>query len=252
MLFKRKNDNSNLNLYNKIINFTKEKKEVNISMLQRSLSLKYLEAKNFIDKMVEDNIIYPADEKLGIYYLKQNYIDSIEVEKIPEEKLKETVDMAFESEGLRNEDRNRIMEDGRTLEGTIKDGYKNSILAQQNSTNPKFHRTPRQQELSFEFSQKYKSEIEEMENLIYDLDELVVKIRNSPKSANTYSKEMTLHTCEQEIRAYNELKNFCYKHGEGGMIYFQDSWEYCHYDWNDCFSFISKTEKYYNKLKNNN
>lgn len=172
--------------------------------------------------MLKDNIIYPSIDKIGNYYLKQNYIDVINKEKIKEEKLQEIADIAFESEYLKNEKRDKILEGGKTLEQTIKDSYKNALLAEQNSTNPKFHRTSHQKELSFKFKEEHKIKIEEMENKIYDLDELIVEIKKSSKSKNKYSKETTMHICEEEIKAYNELKDFCYKHGEGGMIYFQD------------------------------
>lgn len=177
-----------------------------------------------------------------------NYIESIDINKIPEEYLNKIADITFSDDSMKNEDRNRILEDGRTLEQTIKDGYKNSIKSQQNSSNPKFHRTAKEDELSFTFSERYSEILQQMEEIIYNYDDEIVKLKKSKKYASTFSLEEIIEKCNKEIVAYYELKKFCYDKGKGGQLYFQNMWEYCHYNWNECFEFISSTKKYLDEL----
>ena len=40
---------------------------------------------------------------------------------------------------------------------------------------------------------------------------------------------------------YEDFKKFCYSKGEGGKIFFDDRWEYCHNSKNPCFSYIQST-----------
>lgn len=253
MLFNfRKKENTNIdhnNLYNNVVDFVKEKGSIRVGVLQRYFNLKFNDAVAIIDKMLEDDFIYRPDENIGIYYLKQNYIDSINMNDISDAKLQEVSNLAFESDHLKNEDKNMVLASGKTLEETIKDSYKNAILSEKNSPNPKFHRTPHEQELSFKFSQKYRTVLDEKEAMIYDLDEEITQIRKQPKKFKNYSKDKIINLCEREIEAYNALKEFCYNSGEGGALYFQNMWEYCHHDWNDCFPFIKNTLKYYEELK---
>jgi len=175
---------------------------------------------------------------------KSNFIESIDVNKMPKKKLDEIANIAFNSEDLINEDRNNIMADGRTLEQTIKDSYKNAIKSEQESSNPKFHRTPKEQQLSFDFFEQHATNLKKMEEIIYDYDEEVVKLKKSKNYASKFSKEHIVEICNKEIDAYNTLKRFCYDKGKSGELYFQNMWEYCHYDWNDCFEFIELTRKY--------
>lgn len=249
---KEKTNVDNTNLYNNVVDFVKENGSIRISVLQRHFNLNFNDAAAIIDKMLEGNIIYCSDDNMGTYYLKQNYVDSINVNDISDIKLQEISNQAFENDYLKNEDRKMVLANGKTLEETIKDGYKNAILSAQNSTNPKFHRTPHEQELSFCFSQSYREILDEMEKVIYDLDEEITQIRKKSKKIKNYSKDEIINLCEKEISAYNNLKEFCYSNGEGGKLYFQNMWEYCHYNWNDCFPFIKNTLKYYDKLKKSN
>lgn len=176
--------------------------------------------------------------------IKKKDIKSIKVNKINEDRLNEIANIAFSTDYLKNEKRDLILEDGRTLEQTIKDSYINCIKAQQDSFNPKFHRTLKEKDLSFDFLQKYKLIINKMEEIIYNYDEEVVKIKKSKKYASNFSKKEIKEICIKEIKAYNQLRDFCYTKGAGGKLYFQDMWEYCHYNWDDCFEFIETTKKY--------
>lgn len=189
----------------------------------------------------------------NIFKKKKNYIDSIDVNKISKTKLQEISDSAFgEGSHLKNKDCNHILADGRTVEQAVKDSYIKAIKAQQDSPNSKFHRTPLEEDLSFEFSQKNKEALKKMEDIIYDLDEEVVKIRKSKKYASKYSLDEIINICEKEISVYNNLKEFCYSKGKAGKLYFQDMWEFCYYNWDDCFPFIRNTLNYLEKIKNTN
>lgn len=127
---KKKTNIDHNNLYNNVVNFVKEKGSIQVGVLQRYFNLKYNDAVAIIDKMLEDDIIYRPDENIGIYYLKQNYIDSINMNDISDAKLQAVSNLAFESDHLKNEDKNMILANGKTLEETIKDSYKNAILSE--------------------------------------------------------------------------------------------------------------------------
>lgn len=245
---KEESNNKSEDIYSQALQLLKERKEVKVSLLQRMLNIKFVEATAIINRMLEEDMIYEDPNQIANYLIKKNYIDSIDVDSISESKLDEIANQAFTMSHLMNEDRNQVLADGRTLEQTIKDGYKDAILSQQKSKNPKFHRTPREKDLSFEFYQKNQEMLKVIEEQIYDLDEEVVKIKNNKKYANQYSEEEIKDICKKEIDTYQSLKRFCYSSGKGGIIYFQDMWEYCHYDWDDCFSFIKKTQDYYYSL----
>lgn len=42
----------------------------------------------------------------------------------------------------------------------------------------------------------------------------------------------------ESIKAFEKAKEFCYKKGKGGTIYFQDTWEYLHNSKKPCFSYL--------------
>ena len=106
--------------------------------------------------------------------------------------------------------------------------------------NPKFNRTERENELSFQFSQNHSDKINDYENKLYDA------------VGNIYegTKNQQIKNCERAINIYDKFKNYCYK-TKGGTIYFQDMWEYCHNSKNPCFSFIDDTNKHLYNLQNN-
>ena len=241
-------NNQTTDIYSQALELLKERKEIKVSLLQRTFNIKFVEATSIIDRMLKENVIYEDPNQSTNYLIKKNYLDLIDVDNISENKLNEVVNQAFATSHLMDENRNQILTDGRTLEQTIKDSYKKAILAQQKSKNPKFHRTVREKELSFDFYQKNQEKLKAMEEQIYDLDEKVIKMKKNKKYADQYSKEEIKDICKKEIEAYHVLRKFCYSSGQGGIIYFQEMWEYCHYDWNDCFPFIQKTQDYYNSL----
>ena len=101
-----------------------------------------------------------------------------------------------------------------------------AIYERKNSNNPKFHRSNHDKKLRNEFSQKNYSIIQDYENRIYISDKA------------DYNK------LKSNLASYDEFKKFCYGNGDGGKIYFQDMWEFCHNSKNDCFSFKETILKY--------
>ena len=110
-------------------------------------------------------------------------------------------------------------------------GYEAARKEEQMSSNPKFHRTEREDDLSFSFEMKYKNEVSKMENKFDSLyrDAYVV---------NDLSERIEL--LRQSASAFEDAKKFCYSKGKGGTIYFQDMWECLHNSRNDCFSYLDK------------
>jgi len=83
--------------------------------------------------------------------------------------------------------------------------HKNTLSTELESFNPKFHRTEQEENLSYNFAVKYGHEISLL---------------------------------EEDIKAFEKAKEFCYKKGKGGTIYFQDTWEYLHNSKKPCFSYL--------------
>lgn len=114
----------------------------------------------------------------------------------------------------------------------ITKGLENAEILEKNSLNPKFHRTEREEDLAFNFSRKYHSEVSQFEDSIY---ESVSKI----KSCQTV--EDKIKQSELAISTFERARKFCYSKGKGGRLYFDDMWEHCHNSKNPCFSFIEET-----------
>lgn len=114
-------------------------------------------------------------------------------------------------------------------------------LAQKTETkfeNPIFHRTPKEEELSFAFSEKHCEKISEMESMIYGTVQAAhTKIK---KDASAAELKVQIKKCDAAIKAFEKMKRYCYR-TKGGAIYFQDMWEYCHNSKNKCFSYIDQT-----------
>lgn len=114
----------------------------------------------------------------------------------------------------------------------ITKGLESAKIIEKNSPNPKFHRTEREEDLAFNFSQKYHSEVSQFDDSIY---ESVSKIKTCQTT------EDKIKQCELAISTYERARKFCYSKGKGGKLYFDDMWEHCHNSKNPCFSFIEKT-----------
>ena len=85
--------------------------------------------------------------------------------------------------------------------------------------NPSFHRTPKEEELAYQFSIKYSNIIAKNEKEIY-MDE-----------------NDNIESLKKKLEAFRKFKDYCYKKSKGAKIYFQDTFEYLHNTNNDCFSY---------------
>lgn len=112
---------------------------------------------------------------------------------------------------------------------------------QRNGNNPKFHRTDFEKKMSMEFWLQNASAIKRYENEIYCS-------KSYDKTKNFIER---IHACDKAIQSFYDFQKFCYS-SEGGTIYFQDHWEYCHNSHNECFSFVETLERQKKKLQKQN
>lgn len=119
--------------------------------------------------------------------------------------------------------------------------YEEYERKRRNSSNPKWHRTSEERDEKLKFSLANRSKISKYEADIYN---------DGRPYDNTLSIDERIEACDNSIRAFYILKDFCYQ-TYGGKIYFQDMWEYCHNSKNECFSFVDHLEKELEKLKKN-
>lgn len=118
--------------------------------------------------------------------------------------------------------------------------YEEYERKRKNSSNPKWHRTSKEKDESFKFSFDNRSKISKYETDIYN---------DGRPYDNTLSIDERIEACGSSIRAFYILKDFCYQ-TNGGKIYFQDMWEYCHNSREECFSFVDHLTAQLEKLKN--
>lgn len=112
--------------------------------------------------------------------------------------------------------------------------YLQAKEAEQTSLNPKFHRSKKDDELAFQFYQKWQETLYPMENAFQDAYREAFTITDPEEQILKYQEALEL---------YNKAKTFCYSKGKGGQIHFQDSWEHLHNSQNDCFSFEDKIQE---------
>lgn len=98
--------------------------------------------------------------------------------------------------------------------------------------NPKFHRTPDEHEQSFRFTETHgrKSEV---------LTSQFETLRGAAFNSDDLDEKIMLLT--DALQKYEIAKAWHYKISKGGMIYFQDMWEYMHNSQNECFSWADMT-----------
>jgi hypothetical protein len=134
------------------------------------------------------------------------------------------------SSGFTEEQLDEILPTGNTWRQQIEIGVQHAMERNKQSPNPVFHRSLHDEDLSFEFSEKYTEQISKLEKYIYTDNFAITKL-----SVDELYEQIDTH--ETAIESFDELREFCYAHGKGGKIYFQDKWEYCHNSKNPCFSF---------------
>ncbi len=121
-------------------------------------------------------------------------------------------------------------------------GLKNALEKEKKSNNPKFNRTFEDNELSFKFENTHFNKISDFEDRLYSEEKKIYLI---------FDIDKRIEQCQKVIKTFNSFKNFCYKKSKGGMIYFQDTWEFMYNSKNDCFSYIDETEAYLENLIKN-
>ncbi len=133
---------------------------------------------------------------------------------------------------------NRIITDDE-IPALIQASYEKVMKRQEQSNNPKFHRTEYEEELSFEFIQKYSKKV----TLLTEDFEMLYR-----KAFETQDPTQQINLLHKALTAFNNAKNFCYSKGKGGTIYFQDTWEYLHNSRNPCFSYEDMITKSLNEI----
>lgn len=113
-------------------------------------------------------------------------------------------------------------------------GYEKALNYQKASINPKFHRTEREEELSFQFEMKHGNEIQKRTDSFEELNRLAYKESDLNKKIDLLQKT---------IVAYEKAKVWFYR-TKGGTIYFQDYYEYMHNSQNEYFSYIDSVKVY--------
>ena len=122
------------------------------------------------------------------------------------------------------------------LQSTLKDTMQNNNY----SSNPKFHRTPKEENMAFNFSQRYSQKISSLEHSF---------LESNRKANKLTSIEQKIEQCKLTILYYEQAKQFCYSKGKGGQLYFDDMWEHCHNSSNPDFSYISSVKDHIAELE---
>lgn len=100
-------------------------------------------------------------------------------------------------------------------------------------SNPKFNRSSKEENLAFNFFNRYFLTLQSLESDVYF---------NVNKISQIYSIEQRIKQCNKAIAAYEKLKTFCLSKGKGGQLHFEDTWEHCHSSKNPDFRFMERVE----------
>lgn len=104
------------------------------------------------------------------------------------------------------------------------------------------NRTDKEEDLSFSFTQVHANKLCQLEESLYNFSNQIGKVSKKwLKIATNEDILLVIENCQNAIKAYEDLKQFCYAKSKGGQIYFQDMWECCHNSKNPCFSYIDST-----------
>ena len=115
----------------------------------------------------------------------------------------------------------------------IRLGYQHAIEQEKQSKNPKFHRTFKEEELSFQFETNHWEEIQKHT----DIFEEGYRLACAEKDLN---KKIEL--LQKTIIKFEKIKNWFYL-TKGGTIYFQDRYEHLHNSRNDDFYYIDQIKE---------
>lgn len=116
----------------------------------------------------------------------------------------------------------------------IEVGKQRAFERYEQSSNPKFHRTEREENLSTQFMMNHGNEIDKHTNSFESHYRLAFSEKDLDKKIELLQKTIDL---------YEKEKEWFYR-TKGGMIYFQDYYEHIHNSNNDDFSYISPVKEY--------
>lgn len=129
----------------------------------------------------------------------------------------------------------------------LSENTKKTLNYYKKSSNPKFIRSDKEEDLSFNFSQRYCNQISKYENKIYNKAQLATK----SISHGNFDIDEVIQLHEDAVKCFYEFQEFCFNKSQGGKIYFEDMWLHCHNSRNECFSYIENIETTLNELKSN-
>lgn len=111
----------------------------------------------------------------------------------------------------------------------VRNGYEQAKRAEQQSSNPKFHRTADEKEMEFQFADKHGAKSQKICDVFLEL---------ADRAYQTDDFEEKIVLLQRCIEAYNTAKKWHYQESDGARIWFQDNWEYCHNSQNECFCWV--------------
>lgn len=201
--------------------------KINIDKIQakETIALANISLKNRIFKIPD----LTSDEQLiqNIFDVLQETHDSIKTMKAQQRKGSSKPHKEINNGGFKN-----LAKMGITL----------PIEEEQMSSNPKFHRTQREEELKDNFYFEHYEQLRLAENEIYE----------AVRQVKTFEDNIDdkIELCNKAICIFYDHKKFC-SQSEGGKLYFADYWEHCHNSRKGCFSFIEDTEELLKELQAN-
>lgn len=113
-----------------------------------------------------------------------------------------------------------------------------------NSPNPKFHRSEREEKLKHDFFCKYyqqNSKLDSLEDRLLELRSIAMKEKN---------RDEKIIKLNESLECYDKIRKFCDSEGEGGKLYFEDMWEHCHNSSDPDFSYGNTMIELRNELIN--
>lgn len=118
--------------------------------------------------------------------------------------------------------------------GLIELGLQQALEEERQSKNIRFHRTEREEELSFQFMMNHGSQIQKYVDSFENC-------YRSVYSEKDISKKIEL--LQETISNFEKAKTWFYR-TKGGTIYFQDMYEHMHNSRNDDYSYLDSVEDY--------
>jgi hypothetical protein len=112
-------------------------------------------------------------------------------------------------------------------------GTQHAIKREKQSKNPIFHRTEREEELSFQFECNHWDEIQKRIDSFIECYKLACAETDSNKK---------IELLEKTIVQFEKAKKWFYR-TKGGTIYFQDMYEHLHNSRNEDFSYIDQVKE---------